>query len=155
MFNGTIWIDKRFLLRNVQWLGFRVSIHNAKAIRDMALYAISWYKRLAELIDFKMNGLLKVYTSHKVLEHRFEYIIDICNDLNIRYEVLNKEQVKALEHRLKGVEYAIYYPEDTMLNPAMLMNNLKCLLASMNVKFFNSIKHIEYDYSSKIKDSLD
>ncbi len=45
---------------------------NAKAIRDMALYAIPWYERLAGLIEFncKMNGLLEVYRSHKGLEHR-------------------------------------------------------------------------------------
>ncbi len=37
-----------------------------------------------------------------------------------------------------------------MLDPLMLMNNLKGLLSSMKVRFFNSIKHVEYS-NSKIR----
>ncbi len=154
MLNGTVRMDKGFLLRNMRWLkGFRVNMSNAKT-REMALYAIPWYERLAGLIEFnyKMNGLLEVYRSHKGLEHRLEHIRGICSELNIRYEVLDKKQVKEFEPRLKRAEYAIYYPEDAVLNPLMLMNNLKGLLSSMKIRFFNSIKHVEYSYSnSKIR----
>ncbi len=137
--NGLIWL-KEFIKNR------EVSISNAKAIREMALYAIEWYSRLSKLINFnyRVNGLLEVYSSSNALESRLEQITDICNKLNIRYEVLSKSRVKELEPRLKKVEHAIYYPEDAILNPKMLMSNLRILLSSIGVRFLNNIKHIEY-----------
>ena len=151
--NGTVKVSKDLLfsMKGMLWLkefikNKEVSISNAKAIRDMALYAIEWYKRLSKLINFnyKVNGLLEVYSSSNTLESRLEHITNICKKLNIRYEVLSKSRVKELEPRLKKVEYAIYYPEDAMLNPKMLMSNLRMLLSNMGVRFLNNIKRIEY-----------
>ncbi len=161
--DGTVKISKDFLLsiKNILWLkefinNREVSISNAKAIRDMALYAIEWYKRLSKIIDFnyKANGLLEVYASGDALENRLKYITSICNKLNIRYQVLSKSQVKELEPRLKKAEHAIYYPDDAMLNPKILVSNLRRLLSSMGVKFFNSIKHVEYCYHSNISSNM-
>jgi D-amino-acid dehydrogenase len=160
LFNGKVKISKDILLsmNGILWLkefikNREVSISNAKAIREMALYAIEWYKRLSTLINFnyKVNGLLEVYSSSNALESRLKNITSICNELNIRYEILSKSRVKELEPRLKKAEYAIYYPEDAMLNPKMLMSNLRILLSSTGVRFLNNIKHIEY---SKDKDGI-
>ena len=158
--NGTVKVSKDLLfsMKGMLWLkefikNKEVSISNAKAIRDMALYAIEWYKRLSKLINFnyKVNGLLEVYSSGNALESRLKHITGMCNKLNIRYEVLSKSRVKELEPRLKKVEYAIYYPEDAMLNPKMLMSNLRMLLSSMGVMFLKNIKHIEYsNYKDRI-----
>lgn len=112
---------------------------HAEAIRDLNLYSSSLYDGLVETpgFDFELEqtGIMILYKSKEVQHEEIE-LAKRAQDLNLDVDILDAQQVQALEPQLKlDVLGAAFYKCDGKLYPPKLMQQLIDFLKARGVEF--------------------
>lgn len=130
--SSVVKVRARFLLRETAWLlsylkkSSGISGKSEMALmRDMSLYGREWYSRFAESHDINMrkDGLLEPYFDEKRLKQRVSEINGY--ESGIPFEVLGSNNVSGKEPSLNECAGGIFYPEESILEPAKLLSEAR------------------------------
>jgi D-amino-acid dehydrogenase len=110
---------------------------SAVPLRDIALISHHEYSAWAAISElqfaFEHKGLLEVFQSEGGAHHAAE-IVDTAKNLGLEVELLNKEQLTALEPQHWNALGAIYFKCDSHLYPDKLMTSLLHYLQQQGVR---------------------
>ncbi|MEZ4904193.1 MAG: FAD-dependent oxidoreductase [Spirosomataceae bacterium] len=122
-------------------------------LRDISLLSKQLFQELAATgeIDFGWHerGLLMLYKNADT-EHEMAEEAHLANRAGIAAEILNPQQVQALEPNVKvDVRGAVYYPGDAQLIPQLLIKNLLVFLKKKGVQVFENEELIDFEKKGK------
>jgi D-amino-acid dehydrogenase len=110
---------------------------SAVPLRDIALISHQEYKAWAAMPElqfaFEHKGLLEVFQTEKVAHHAAE-MVATAKGLGLEVELLNKEQLTALEPQQWTALGAINFKCDSHLYPDKLMDSLIRYLQQQGVR---------------------
>lgn len=110
-----------------------------------------WEKSGEMSFEYAQTGCINYFQTAKYEQAELENA-QLGRDLGLDIEVLNREQCQALEpERLPDVRGGVWYKDDALLYPNLLMHQLLALLESRGVKF---VRHAEVTGFQKEKGSI-
>jgi len=118
-------------------------------LRDISLLSKQLFQEMASTgeIDFGWHehGLLMLYKNADT-EHEMAEEAHLANRAGIVAEILNPQEVQALEPNVKvSVRGAVYYPGDAQIIPHLLIKNLLKLLKNKGVQVFENEEIIDFE----------
>ncbi len=118
-------------------------------LRDLSLLSKKLFQELAASgeVDFGWHerGLLMLYKNADT-EHEMAEEAHLANHAGIVAEILNPQQVQALEPRVKvQVRGGIYYPGDAHITPNLLIKNLVTYLRKQGVQVLENEEVIDFE----------
>ncbi|MBI5355506.1 MAG: FAD-binding oxidoreductase, partial [Candidatus Aenigmarchaeota archaeon] len=121
-----------FFLRETGWLLSYLRKSSAisgkpemSLMREMSLYGLEWYSMFSENHDINMrkDGLLEPYFGKEKFDQRVAEINGYGS--GIPFEVLGKQEVAKREPMLNECSGGIFYPEESVLEPAKLLREAR------------------------------
>lgn len=127
-------------------------------LRDYNVLSRDLYGAFAQNKDFdfcfEKKGLLMLFQSKQQQEEEWKHA-EKASKINVRAEVLDSHQVKALDPSIKiDALGAVYYPEDAHLYPNLFIQQITSQLEKKGVKFLRNTEISSIEYSSKSMDKL-
>jgi D-amino-acid dehydrogenase len=118
-------------------------------LRDLSLLSKKLFQELAASgeVDFGWHerGLLMLYKNADT-EHEMAEEAHLANHAGIVAEVLNPQQVQALEPHVKvEVRGGVYYPGDAHITPNLLIKNLVAYLKKVGVQILENEEVIGFE----------
>lgn len=118
-------------------------VSSARALKELSLYSRqlyqTWSSALADF-GFHQRGLLMLYQRAETEREEAESA-DLANQLGVQAQVLNPQQVQALEPDVRvQVRGGIYFPGDAHLTPHVLVDVLKRKLIDAGVLFYSGAR---------------
>jgi D-amino-acid dehydrogenase len=114
---------------------------SAPLLRDLNTRSKELFTELISKEQFQCQleskGLLLLYKTEKMAKEEAE-IAHMANELGIRTQTLNREEVQQMEPQVKlDVEGAVYYPDDVHIQPDVFMKELYQMLTNKGVQFLH------------------
>lgn len=107
------------------------------ALRDISLLSKTLYQQMADTLDMGWHerGLLMLFKTPSAA-HEMQHEADVANAAGIEAQLLNPDQVQALEPDVRvTVAGAVYYPGDAQVVPTQVMSSLISHLKQSGVAF--------------------